>query len=71
MTVPSCPLRIESLFDAGQGGIGARLMGLPAEVRELHREVLLAFLATGQGPGPHRDDLPLGGGWAGIRFFDS
>ncbi|MGH3823189.1 MAG: DF family (seleno)protein [Pseudonocardiaceae bacterium] len=67
MTTPSRPLRIESLFDTGQGGIGARLMGLPAEVRQLHREVFLAFLATGQGP--HRDALPQVGGVGRDQVF--
>jgi alkylmercury lyase len=48
---------MESLFDTGQEGPAARLAGLPAEVRQLHRAILRAFLTTGQAP--HHDDLPL------------
>jgi len=51
------PLRIESLCDAGQGGVAARQAGLPTTIRQVHRAVLRAFLATGQAP--HRDDLGL------------
>lgn len=57
---PGQPLRVESLRDTEQGGVGARLTGLPTPVRQLHREVLRAFLSTGQPP--HREDLPLSGG---------
>ena len=62
MTFPTRgqPLRVESLRDTEQGGVSARLSGLPTPVRQLHREVLRAFLATGQPP--HSDDLPLIGG---------
>lgn len=54
---PGPPMRVESLCDTEQGGVDARLIGLPSEVRQLHREVLRAFLATGQPP--HHADLPL------------
>jgi Alkylmercury lyase len=60
MTIPSRPLRIESLSGTGQGGAAARLSGLPGEVRQMHREILRAFLASGQAP--HRDSIPLAGG---------
>ncbi|MFC4951000.1 organomercurial lyase [Pseudonocardia sp. GCM10023141] len=53
--VPGQPLRFESLCDIEQG-VGARLATLSGEVRALHREILLAFLTTGQPP--HRNDLP-------------
>ncbi|MER7433777.1 alkylmercury lyase family protein [Pseudonocardia alni] len=57
---PGQPLRVESLCDTGQAGLGARLTGLPTPVRLLHREVLRAFLSTGQPP--YRDDLAVSGG---------
>jgi Alkylmercury lyase len=60
MIIPSGALRIESLGDTGQGGVAARVRGLPAGVRGLHREILRAFLASGQAP--HRDRLPVAGG---------
>ena len=50
-TTPGRPLRIESLRDPDQDGVAARQAGLPAAVRELHRWVLRAFLATGRGRG--------------------
>ncbi len=59
-SAPGPPMRVESLCDTEQGGVDARLTGLPGEVRQLHREVLRAFLATGQPP--HREDLQLIGG---------
>jgi hypothetical protein len=58
VSTPDRPLRMESLFDTGQEGPAARLAGLPAEVRQLRRAILRAFLTTGQAP--HHDDLPLG-----------
>ncbi len=58
-TPPRRPLRIESLRDPDENGVVARQTGLPAAVRELHRRVLRAFLATGQTP--HRDDLSVDG----------
>jgi len=58
--VPGQPLRIESLRDSERGGVAARLSSVPADVRQLHREVLRAFLATGRSP--HPDDLPLTAG---------
>lgn len=60
MTGPSRPLRVESLCDTGGDGVTARLTGLSAEVRELHRDVLRGFLVTGQAP--HRCDLAAVGG---------
>lgn len=60
MSVPGRPLRIESLRDTGRDGTVARLIGLPAEVRALHRAVLDIFLTTGHAP--HLDDLPPGDG---------
>ncbi len=56
MTGPYRPLRVDSLGDAGRDGVAARLARLPAEVRELERAVLYAFLATGRAP--HRGGLP-------------
>lgn len=63
---PGRPLRIESLRDPDQDGVAARQAGLPAAVRELHRWVLRAFLATGRAP--HRDDLPVGGAGRNAAF---
>lgn len=57
MTIPNGALRIESLTDAGAGGVAARLAALPADVRQVHRAVLRAFLDTGRAP--HPDELPL------------
>ena len=57
MTIASGPLRIESLTDTGDGGAAARLAGLPAEVRRVHRAMLRAFLDAGRAP--HTDELPL------------
>lgn len=57
-TAPGQPLRVGSLTDTERGGVGARLTGLATSVRQLHREVLRAFLATGQPP--QRDDLAGG-----------
>ena len=59
MTSPG-PLRIESLCDGGQGVVAARQVGLPPELRQLHRAVLQAFLTAGRPP--HQRDLPLAGG---------
>jgi hypothetical protein len=56
----SSPLRIESLCDGERGGVAVRQSGLLPELRQLHRAVLPAFLATGRGP--HQRDLPLAGG---------
>jgi hypothetical protein len=47
------PLTIQSLRDATSDGTAARAAALPEPVRELHRRVLHAFLATGRAP-----DLP-------------
>ncbi len=60
MTGPTRPLRVESLCDTGGDGVIARLTGLSAEVRGLHRDVLRGFLVTGQAP--HRCDLAAVGG---------
>jgi Alkylmercury lyase. len=57
---PGRPLRIESLRDVERGGVAARLTGLSGRLRALHREILRAFLTTGQPP--HRDTLRLSGG---------
>lgn len=43
-------LTIQSLRDAASDGTAARAATLPEPVRELHRRVLRAFLATGRGP---------------------
>jgi hypothetical protein len=60
MTGPNRPLRVESLCETGRDGVATRLTRLPVEVRELHRDVLRGFLATGQAP--HRSDLAAPGG---------
>lgn len=60
MTGPNTPLRVESLRGAGRDGVATRRTRLPPDVRELHRAVLHAFLATGHAP--HRSELPAPGG---------
>ncbi|GAA3550263.1 hypothetical protein GCM10022222_37260 [Amycolatopsis ultiminotia] len=48
----SRPLTLDSLRDAARDGTAARAAALPGTVRDLHREVLRAFLTTGRAPGP-------------------
>jgi alkylmercury lyase len=50
MTEPIGPLRIESLRDAGGDGTAARLAGLPALARSLHRAILGAFVSSDDAP---------------------
>lgn len=59
MTAPLVPLRIESLRDAGRDGTAARLAGLPALARSLHRAILGVFISTGDAP--HLSKLLSGG----------
>lgn len=67
MSTAEGPLRIESLCEAGQGGVAARQVGLPTTTRLVHHAVLRAFLATGQAP--HRDDLGLPEGVDAAKAF--
>jgi len=60
VTTPGHPLRIQPLRDIDQDGVAARQAGLTPGARQLHREVLRAFLATGRAP--HRAELPGAGG---------
>jgi alkylmercury lyase len=46
------PLTLDSLRDAAGDGTAPRAAGLPTRVRELHREILRAFLAAGHAPDP-------------------
>jgi hypothetical protein len=60
VTGASRMLRVESVGATGRDGPVERLAALPAEVRDVHRAVLAAFLATGEAP--HVNDLTVVGG---------
>lgn len=68
LTPSGKPLNLDSLRDAAGDGTAARAAALPEPVRQLHREVLRAFLATGRAP--NRTELQSIAISTGVRLAD-
>lgn len=62
------PLTLDSLRDAARDGTAARAAALPEPMRQLHRQVLCAFLTTGRAP--DHLELQLIANSAGVSLAD-